>query len=151
MKQKKYSESKIKTAQKFLSKYDLSFNALDEYQKQSVVKYTSVQKYLTLCLIVYLFSMIVFITGTYLYYTRAQAGIDKVIELSASGEIINARKYGDFCFDKGVLFGSSSFTALYMLISTIILPLTLRQKQQTLDAFLPALKQSPDDNKISSN
>ena len=151
MKQKKYSESKIKTAQKFLSKYDLSFNALDEQQKDSVVKYTFARKHLILCLATYIFSMTVFIIAAYLYYTRAQTGIDKIIELSASGEIINARIYGDFCFDKGVLFGMSSFIALYMLMFTIILPLTMRQKRQIIDAFLPALKQSSDNEQITSH
>ncbi|MHC4552687.1 MAG: hypothetical protein ACYSUT_07970 [Planctomycetota bacterium] len=152
MNQKKYSESKIKTAQKFLSKYDLSFNILNESQKKSVVRHTQGRKYLLLCLVTYIFGMTVCVIGAYLYYARAQTGIDKIVELSASGEAINLRKYGVFCFEKGLLVGMSCFSALYILMFTIILPLIMRQKRQILNAFLPALKQPPiNDNEEPNN
>jgi len=151
MKQKKYSESKIKTAQKFISKYDLSFDSLNELQKKAVISYTYGQKGLTLCLVIFLFSMAVSIVGAYLFYTRAQTGIDKISELSASGEIINLHEYGQFCFERGCSLGMHSFLALYMLLLSIILPLILRQKRQILDAFLPAIKQSSNDDNTPSN
>jgi len=151
MKQKKYSESKIKTAQKFLSKYDLTFDDLDEPQKKAVVRQAYGQKYLILCLVVFTFGLITSIVGTYLTYNRTHTYIDKIVELSASGEVINLDKYGAFCFEKGSLVGMHSSCVLYTLLFIITLPLILKVKHQILDAFLPSLKQPSDGNKNPSN
>ena len=151
MKQKKYSESKVRTAQKFLSKYAIPFDSLDEKQRKVVISYTYGQKLLTLCLVLFSFSLAVSIVGAYLFYTRAQNGIDKITELSVSGEAINLHEYGHFCFDKGCSLGMHSFLALYMLLLIIMLPLILKSKRQILDAFLPAIRQSAENEQIPSN
>lgn len=151
MKPKKYSESKIKTANKFLSKYELTFDSLDQNQKQSVTKYTSFRKCLFLFLVADFFFMTIFITKAYLCHTRAQTELDRIIESLSPEQITNAREFSSFFFEQGLLVGVLSFSALIMLIYIFLLLKGTRGRFQTINAFLPALKQSSDNEQVTSN
>jgi hypothetical protein len=137
---KKYSESKIKAAQKFLSKYNLSFDALDEPQKQVVISYTYLRNFLTVCLIALTFGLVVFSVLAYVYYNRAYATIDQISNLSSPSKAIDLRTYGESCFGRGINFGVHSIGAFMMLIYIVLFLAGLRGKFQMLNAFLPALK-----------
>ncbi len=151
MKQEKYSESKIKIAQLFLSKYDLSFDSLNKLQKKVVVNYTSVQKLFGLSLAALIFALTVFSAMAYLSYSQSESRIEKVVELSLSGESINLDKFGHSSFSLGFTIGAQSCTAFAMLLYIIMLLLTSKLRGQVFDVFLPALKQSSDDDENSSN
>jgi len=152
MKQKKYSESKINRAQKFLSKYELSFDDLDESQKKIVINYTGVQKLYWLCFLVLASSLILWSFLAYTEYQTADSGIDQIskVQISATESSL-LFYYGKVCFKWGLTFGLYSCFAFLMLVYIILTWVGLRAKFQLLDAFLPSLKQSFGDDKFSNN
>jgi len=151
MKQKKYSESKVKTAQNFLSKYDLTFDSLDEAQKKVLVNYTSVQKQFLLCLIIFTGSLIIWSFIAYAEYQLANSAIDEIGKISIQENEDTLHRYGKLCFRFGFNFGLYSFVALMMLVCIISYSAGLKAKSQILNAFLPALKQSSNNDNTSSN
>lgn len=151
MKQKKYSESKIKTAQDFLSRYEVSFDALNERQKKNVVGYVTIKKLLALSLSALVFALVVFSVMAYVTYQKADS---RIIDISKTSTFENEDAlliYGKTCFKWGFNVGLYSFTAFMMLIYIIFTSVGISTKFYILDAFLPALKQSSDDNQIPSN
>ena len=151
MKQKKYSESKIKTAQEYLSKFDLTFESLNEPQKKLVVNHTSVQKLFGLSLATLIFALTVFSVIAYIGYSQSESRIEKVAELSLSGESVNLKKFGNSSFSRGASVGAQSCVAFVMFLNIIMLVFTSKWRGQVFNVFLPALKQSSDNDKIPSN
>lgn len=144
MKKKVYSVSKIKTAQKFLSKYDLTFESLNEQQKESVVNYTYGRKYTKAGVWLLICCLIFFIAGAYLCYARTLTIYDQVAKASDSGEIINLHNYGKLCFGRGFIVGVFICAAFFALSNLTAIPLILKVNHKIFDAFLPIIKQSSD-------
>jgi hypothetical protein len=151
MKRKQYSESKIKTAQKFLSKYNLTINDLTEQQKKIVVGYTYVKKYFSLFLILLMLSAIVFSIGAFISFQSVKYFIGVNCDLSAIKDNDALRSFGKACFGLGFGFCLYSSVACLMLIYAIINSIVLRTKSKILTAFLPTLKQTSDDNENPSD
>ena len=151
MKQKKYSESKIKTAQKFLSKYELTFDNLNALQKNVIVNYTSTQKYFALSLFTLIIGSIIFALGAYYYYESSFSIINDVTEKFASVETFDLYEFGKICLERGSLIGLYSLVAFVQFLNVILILLFSKRRGQVFDAFLPALKRTSDDNKTPSN
>ena len=147
---KKYSESKIQNAQRFLADYNLTFESLDAKQKDAVVNFTFSKKYLTLCLVVLFLGLAVFISGAYLFHSRSLTIFDNVSAASESGETINLHKYGKLCLVRGFMVGVFACAAFFTLINLLNLPFLLKVQSKIFNAFLPPLKQHSSDNEISS-
>lgn len=141
----KYSNSQLAAAEKFLAKYGLTLDSLDEPQKKTVVAYANSRRWLTLCLIVFGFGLVVSITGVYLVTNRTYEWISQISERVQSGEVVNPHFYGVHCFKRGFSVGMHAFGGLYILCSIVILPILLRQKRQIISAFLPVLKSQSTD------
>ena len=151
MKPKKYSESKIETAQNFLSKYDLSFESLDESQKEILIGYTQARKNLMLIFCLLFFGLAVNSVGAYISYQTTDSGIKeiiKTIELNTESALFI---YGKSCFWWGFTFSLYLFVALLMLVYISLIALSFKGRCKYLNAFLPALKQSFDNDKNPSN
>ena len=148
MKQKKYSESKIITAQKFLSKYELSFDGLNESQKGIVIGYTQAKKHLLLCVILLTLGIIVCSISAYISYESVKYFIGVNCDLSTIKDNDALRSFGKACFGLG--FGSCLYScvACLMLIYIIVISITLKTKRQILDAFLPVIEQPSDNDQI---
>ncbi len=146
MKQKKYSDSKIKTAQKFLSKYDLPFETLDESQKKVVINYTGVKKLFWLVLAALIFGFVVDFWGACLIYSHSQTIFDQAAERSASAEKINLHTDERLCFMQGFTVGLEACAALVMLSCIIMFIMISRWRGQVFDAFLPSLKNNIDND-----
>lgn len=150
MKKQKYSESKIETAQKFLSEYDLSFDSLNEVQQRIIVNYTYSRKYYLLCLVLFIFGMIVFSSGAYIVFQTTGSGIDELIKMSILENIDSLCLYGKIYFKSGLVCGLYIFGAFFMLANIIFISTCLQAKFQMLNTFLPAIKYIPDNDKTSN-
>ena len=147
MKPKKYSESKIKTANKFLSKYNLSFEDLNEEQKRFTIKYTYSTKglvfYLSILLLgVLIFSLQGFIASESINYFIGKGTDLANYELESDGKI---------CFALGFISCFFYFIASLLLLYGILLPILKKNKLKSLDAFLPDLRLTPINDKETSS
>jgi hypothetical protein len=138
----KYPKKTLVAAGKFLAGYQLDLKALTEQQKTIVLSYFYFRKYLVIVFSSLAFSLAVFIFSSFIWYGRAQQLITKSDQVE-----INLHTYGQWCFEKGILFGVCSIASLVMLLYIVMIPLQLRAKTKILNAFLPFLKKpAPNDN-----
>lgn len=150
MKEQKYPESKIKTAQEFLSKYGLSFDYLDANQKKIVSSYTQLHKHLLLILILLILSIIIFSVGAFIAYQSVKYFVGVNCDLSSLENNDDLRAFGKACFALGFTFCLYSSIAFYVLVCIVFIFARLRTKFKILNAFLPSLKFNSDNETISS-
>lgn len=152
MKPKKYTESKIKAADKFLSKYGLSFDALDEQQKIAVVRYCYPKKILWFAILGFSVGCIACLTMAYLLYTKAHAWIESKSELFLT-PFPFIEEFGNSSFIAGFFVAIYTFTAFLLFIYIIVIPFDVKWRGQVLNAFLPSLKQkqASDNEQVTSN
>ena len=146
MKQKKYSEAKIKSSKEFLSKYNLTFDALDEEQKLAVVRYSYPKKILWLATLSLLVGFIACSVMVYLHYTKTYTSIENTAEL-----IPFMKENSKSSFIDGFFVGTQTFAAIMFFIYIITIPFTLKWRWQVLNAFLPIIKQSANHEQTPSN
>ena len=147
MKQKKYSVSKIKTADIFLLKYDLSFDCLTDPQKQVVVTYTNAKKRFWFHLILFVICAVISSYFAFVTYHSVGYFVGESNDLTAWTPQLR----GKACFAFGFTFCLSSSIAFLMLICPFLIHMLLRAQFHTLNAFLPALKKPCNNDQTSSN
>lgn len=138
MKPKKYSEFKIKATNKFLSKYNLTFDNLNELQQKATVSYTYHRKFLFFGLVVLLLAIIIFSYWAFVSYLS----VGYFVGESSDPSTLTPQLRGKACFGLGLCAGATALTAFYLFLNALIFPWVLRQKRQIFDAFLPSLNQS---------
>ncbi len=143
MKKKNYSKRVIAAANGFLANYHLTVEHLTEAQKQSVLHYVKLKRYMYLVLPLYILSSAILICVAWGMYSLAQKWMQMTLIPPTTVDASFEKSFNVMLL-LGIAIGGQLYCGISSLVSAIMYPISLWHKKKTLDAFLPFIASDRD-------